>query len=209
MSNDLARAAALSTRASDDEEALLIAKLARPAALRTRFARRACGRAGAFAGLAVLLARNLNRRLSAFVRLREVDLEVEAQVRAARRAAAASAASAESKEVAEDVGEVSENVGIESGAGARRTTDARVAEAIVARALLGVAQDGVRFRRLFELVFSFLVAGVAIRMELQRQLSIRALDLGLAGVTSNAEHFVIISPRHARATLTCAGRRRR
>ena len=99
-----------------------------------------------------LFARNLDRRLGAGERLLERDLEIEAQVGAARRAAAAAAA-AEPEEVAEDVGEVREDVGVEARARPARARHAGVAESVVARALVGVGEHGVGLGRFLELLF--------------------------------------------------------
>ena len=56
---------------------------------------------------------------------------------------------------------------------------AGVAEAIVEAALLGVGENRVRLGALLEFLFGELVARIAIRVELHRQLAVRALDLGL------------------------------
>ena len=120
---------------------------------------RAGRRAGAVAGLAVFLPRNLNGGFGAARRFLEADLEVVAQVGAALRPAAPAAAAAEqiaeAEHVAEDVGEVAElgeDRRIEPGAAARRDADAGVAEAIVEAALLCVGEDRVRLGRFLELL---------------------------------------------------------
>src|SRR4029077_8824947 len=80
LGDDLAGAAALRAGARDGEEALLEAHLTLAVALRAGGRRRSrCG-AGAVAGLAVLLTRNLDRRLDAARRFLERDLEVVAQI---------------------------------------------------------------------------------------------------------------------------------
>ena len=89
----------------------------------------------------------------------------------------------------------------------RAAADAGVAEAIVARALVGVAEDRVGLGRFLELLFGLLVALVAIGMELQRQLAIRALDLLIGGGPGDLEDLVVIALAHdAFATFTSAGR---
>ena len=111
------------------------------------------------------------------------DLEVVAQVGAALRAAAPAAAAeqiAEAEHVAEDVGEVAELAKTDGSNPApppAARADAGVAEAIVEAALLGVGEDGVRFRRFLELLLGGLVARIAIRVILHRQLAVGALDL--------------------------------
>src|SRR6266852_1675235 len=65
LARHASRAAAVRARTGDGEEALLETDLAVALALRARARRRSLGRARAVARLAVLLARNLNRRLGA------------------------------------------------------------------------------------------------------------------------------------------------
>ena len=55
-----------------------------------------------------------------------------------------------------------------------------------------VAQHLVGFARLFELLFRGVIAGIAIRMILQRQLAIGALQFLVAGFPRNAQNLVII-----------------
>ena len=97
--------------------------------------------------------------------------------------------------------------GIES---LRAAADAGMTEAIVAGALVAVAEDRVGFGRFLEFLFGLLVARVAIGMVLQRQLAIRALDLLLGGRAGDLEDLVVIALAHdAFATFTSAGRSRR
>ena len=70
-------------------------------------------------------------------------------------------------------------VGSKPGAGAR-AGDAGMTEAVVQAALLRVGQDGVRLRRFLERLLRLVIAGIAIGMEFQRELAIRALDLYIA-----------------------------
>ena len=77
------------------------------------------------------------------------------------------------------------------------------------RAFVGIAQDGVRFRRFLEAFFRGVVALVAIGMVLERLLAVRALEVLFAGVPGHTQDFVIVALAHALATLTRAGRSRR
>ena len=89
----------------------------------------------------------------------------------------------------------------------RAAADAGVAEAIVARALVGVAEDRVGLGRFLELLFGLLVALIAIGMELERELAIRALDLLIGGGPGDLEDLVVVALAHdALATFTSAGR---
>src|SRR4029077_16749164 len=138
-------------------------------------------------------ARNLNRRLGAAERVHELDLEIESQIRAAGGAAAPPAAG-EPEEVAEEVGKVREDVGIESGAArAARTGDAGVSKAIVARAFFGIAEHGVRLGGFLEPLFGRAIARIAIGMVFQREFAVRALDVLLARAFRDAENLVVIA----------------
>jgi hypothetical protein len=76
-------------------------------------------------------------------------------------------------------------------------------------ALVGVGEDRVGLGGLLELLLGLLVAGIAIRVVLERQLAIRALDFLLGGGPRNAEDLVVVAFTHALATFTIEGRRRR
>jgi hypothetical protein len=190
---------------------LLVANLAGAATLRAGFTRRAWRRAGAGARLTALFPWNLDRALGAGERLVERDLEVESQVGAARRPAApAGKAAAEPEKVAENIREVRENVRIEAGsAGPAGSADAGMPEAIVARALVAVAEHRVGFGGFLEPIFRLFVAGISVRMVLQRQLSVRALDVLVVRGAADAQDFVVVPEAHALATFTCAGLRSR
>ena len=88
-----------------------------------------------------------------------------------------------------------------SGAG-----DAGVAEAIVGRPLVGVRDDRVRLGRELELLLGGRVSGIAVRMVLERQLAIGALDGSVAGIPPDAEDLVVVPLAHPLATFTIAGR---
>ncbi len=166
------------------------------------------------AGLAGFLARDLDRRLGAFRRFLERDLEVVAEVGAALRSAAPATAAeeiAEPEHAAENVREVAElaeDRRIEAGA-ARGGFHAGMTEAVVEAALLGIGQNRIGFGRLLEPIFRGLVAGVPIGMRLHRDLPVGALELALVGRSGDAEHFVVVAFAHALATFTIAGRSRR
>src|SRR5439155_4610837 len=145
--------------------------------------RRAGRRARALARHAVLLTRNLDRRFRAARRLFEGDLEVVAEIGAALRTAAAAAAeqvadAEDVAEIAEEILEPAERGGVEpAGAGGR--ADARMAEPIVQPPLFIVREDRVGLRGFLELLLGGLVARIAVRVMLHRELAIRALDFRL------------------------------
>ena len=199
----------------DREESLLKANLSLAVALRANRRRRAWRRAGTAAGLAVFLTRNLDRRFRAARRFLERDLEVVTQIGAALRTAAAPRAAeqiAEPEDVAEaaeNVAEVGEDRRIEARAGPGRRAHTLMAEAVVEAPLFTVGNHRVRLGALFELLFSQLVAGIAIRMVFQRQLAVRAFDFDLGRGAADAQHLVVVALAHAFATFTIAGRRSR
>ena len=89
---------------------------------------------------------------------------------------------------------------------------AGMAEAVVEAALLRVGEHRVGLGRLLEFVFRRFVAGIAVRMVLQRQLAVGALDLLVGGLTLDAQDLVVITLAHAGphaspfATFTIEGR---
>src|ERR1041385_2976922 len=113
---------------------------------------------------------------------------------------------AKAEEVAENIAQV---VGGE-GSAAAGALQSGVAEAIVGRTLLRVAQYAVSLAGFLEFFFRGGIVGVAVRMVALGELAIRALDFLLAGVTAHAEHFVVVALGHRHyfltATLTIAGR---
>ena len=76
------------------------------------------------------------------------------------------------------------------------TTHTLVTELVVAATFFGVTQYLIRLSSFFELVFGFLIAGVFIRMVLQRHLTIGFLDIAFARTAFNTQYFVIVSLSH-------------
>src|SRR5204863_635006 len=135
-------------------------------------ARRRARPVAAFAGLQPW---DFDRRFDALRRFFERDFQVVPQIAAALRTAAASSAKKVAEDAAEDIFEPGEGRGIEAGSRLRRHT--RVTEPIVAGAFFGVRKNGVGLGRLLEFLFGGLVALIAVRMILKRELAVRALDL--------------------------------
>ena len=109
LGDDAPLAAALAAGLRDGEEALLVADLPAPAALRAHGGGGPGRGARALARLARLLPRDLDAGLHPLGRFVERDLEVVAQIGAALRPAAPSAAAEEIAE-AEDVAQAAEDV---------------------------------------------------------------------------------------------------
>jgi hypothetical protein len=68
-----------------------------------------------------------------------------------------------------------------------------VTEAVISGPLVGIRKNRISFAALFEPFFGVGIIGIAIRVKLQRQLAIGALDLLLAGSTGNPEDLVVIA----------------
>jgi hypothetical protein len=195
ISDDATSALTGWTGAGHAEESLLVADLSATragAAADRRFAGGSTRAAALFTGL---MAADCDLRLFAEDRFFEFQSDVFAQVRTALRPGASASASAEkiaeAEEVAEDLAEVLD-VGIE----ARRSShpaDTGVAEAIIGAALVDVRQNGVGLAALFELFFRVGIIGVAVRVKLQRQLAVGALDLLLVSATGNAQDLVVVA----------------
>ncbi len=91
---------------------------------------------------------------------------------------------AETEKLTQNVAEV-ETAGIEPASGGR--LQSLVAEPVVGRALLRIAQNAIGFRGFLEFLLGFLIVGIAVGMMLESELTIRALDLLVVGVTPNAQ----------------------
>jgi hypothetical protein len=68
-----------------------------------------------------------------------------------------------------------------------------VSEAVVRGSLVRVRQDRVGLAAFLEFFFSVGVIWIAIRMKLQRQFAIGALDLLIVGFAGNPKHFVVVA----------------
>ena len=73
---------------------------------------------------------------------------------------------------------------------------ARVAEAVVPRAEVGVGQHFEGPRRFFEASRSLNVAGILVRMKLHREFAISVSDLRRRGSPFDAQHFVVVPLIH-------------
>jgi len=68
-----------------------------------------------------------------------------------------------------------------------------MAVSVVGGTLLLIAQDSVGLAALFKALLGLVIARIAIRVILQRQFAIGALDLRVARAAGNAEYFVVIA----------------
>ncbi len=195
IGNHAARALTCGASTRHAEEPLLVANLPASSAGPARDRRFAGCRAVAVAVFASGVVPNRNLGFRAEHRLFKFQRDILAQIGTALGTAASSRTStekiSEAEKVAEDFADILKNCGIEStpASAAHR----RMSEAVVGRALVGVRQNRVSLAALFEFFFRVGIVRVAIRMKLQRQLAIGALDLLLVGSAGNPEYFVIVA----------------
>src|SRR6185437_15775390 len=195
--------------AGNAEESLLISNLPASSASATGCRSFAVCAARAFAGIALLKTAVGNLLLRSEDCFLKFDGDVFAQIGAALGTCTAASATASAKDVAEpeelaeDVVEVLENAGIKA-ATSSRAPYARMPEPVIHASFFGVGQDGVSLATFLELFFRIRIIRIAVGMELQRQLAVRALDFLLARAPLDAEHLVIISFYVARQSLTLA-----
>ena len=119
-------------------------------------------------------------------------VDIFAQIGAALSAAAPASAAAKNLSQAEEVAEnIAEVGGVEARSGA--PAQSGVAEAVVDVALFDVRQYRVGFAALFEFFFRVGIVGIAVRMELQRQFAVGALDLLLGGGAGYAQNLIVVA----------------
>ena len=145
------------------------------------------------AGLARRHARQRDRLLDAERRLLEREVEVVAQILAAAGAALRPSAARLPEEVTEDAAEDVLEAGVEvEAAAAAEAVERGVTEPVVLRPAVGVGEHLIRRRRFLEPLLGFLVAGIPIRMVLERHLTIGALQLLVAAPPIDVENLVEI-----------------
>src|SRR5207248_2023598 len=99
---------------------------------------------------------------------------------------------ATAEQVAEDVPEATgERAGVEASAA---EAGERAAAAVVLLALLGIREHIVGLRDLLEALLRSLVARVAVRVVLARQLAVSLLDLLIGGALAYPEGLVVVGP---------------
>ncbi len=117
----------------------------------------------------------------------EIQLEVVPKILAALHPAAAPPPPAEQipepEEVAQNIAEIRERVGIESARGALQPLES---VAIVSRPFLRIAQHAVRLGGFFELLLGAVVVRIAVRMVLQRKLPVRPLERLIVGLAAHS-----------------------
>jgi hypothetical protein len=155
-------------------------------------------RSAAAAGIAHFLTAHAGPGGVSENRFLEFQRQIVPQIAAplGARAPAASAAKeiAKAKNIAqvpEEIAKILEDAGIE--AAGRHIADSGVAETVVQSSFFPVGQNGVGFAAFLEAFFRFRIVGIAVRVVLQRQPPVGALDFLLAGLPADAEDFVVIA----------------
>jgi hypothetical protein len=153
------------------------------------------GSAGAAAFLASFVAAHVDIRFRAEDRLFEFQGDIFSQIGAALGAAASTGTAAEkiseAEEIAEDFADILKNSGIE--ATRSPSADSSVSEAVVCGALIRIGENGVGLAAFFKFFFRVGIIWIAVRMKLQRQLAIGALDLLIVGFAGNPKNFVVVA----------------
>ena len=140
-----------------------------------------------------------DRRLLAAERVLERDLEIVAQIAAAGRARlAAPAAAHRAEHLLEDVGKPARKAAAEAeiAGTAAAVLERGMAEPVIGGALLIVLQDVVGLVDFLEFLLGRLVARIAVRVILHRQLAVGPLQLVGIGRFRHAEYFVKVLLRH-------------
>ncbi len=210
--DDPAGALAARAGALDREEALLRANPAAPVTGRALYRLGAGLGAAAAALVAGNEVRHPDRRLLAAKALLERDFEIVAQIVAAARAPLAAAAAAHelAEHLVEDIGKSTRKAEI-PGAAPAALLEGGMAEPVIGGALLIVLQNVIGLADVLEFLFGRLVARIAVRVTLHRQLAIGFFQIVGAGGFVDAENLVKILLGHDRGAFATgeggAGRR--
>ncbi len=144
---------------------------------------------------AKLLAVHVDRARRPASRLDQLDLQLQQQVGTGPRPAAPIAEEVAEQPAAEDVAEGRHDVVGRPEVVERRAVQAGMAIAVVSLPLVRIGKDLVSFGRFLESLRGLVIARIAVRMILQRHLSIGFLDLLDRGVAADPEDFVKIALR--------------
>ena len=92
-----------------------------------------------------------------------------------------------------NIAEILKDRWIEAATLPRTAAQSGVAVAVIHGALVRVGEHGVGFADFLEFIFRVRIVGIAIRMKLQRQLAIGALQFLLRDRAGHAQHFVVVA----------------
>ena len=188
VGDDGAAAFAAGAGGLDGEEALAVTDLSGAGA-----AGAGCGPAaglstGSAAGGAGLVAGDFDLLVGAVDGNVEGQSHAELKVGAALGGVGVAALPAELEELGEDIAEVGED--ILGGVSLSAVAEPSLSESVVTGPLFGVGEDAVSLRCEFELLLGSLVAGIAVRVELERLRAVGLLDLVRRGILGHAEDIV-------------------
>ena len=97
----------------------------------------------------------------------------------------------ETEKVSENLADILKDRRIESTR--PRPAHGSMSKAVVRSPLVRVRQNRVGFAAFFEFLFCVRIIRIAIRMKLQRQFAIGALDLLIIGFAGNPKNFVVVA----------------
>src|ERR1700687_4890700 len=209
VGDDHPLAAALPAGGRDRKKSLLSADLAGAAAVGALpRAAGAAARASAVARLALSEALKLDDLFDSGGGFLEFNFQIVAKIVAApgaRTRTSPSGAEKIAKNVGEDFLETLAEVEATESAGALRSLERGMAEAIVLGAALAFGEDLVGLVEFLESLLGFFVAGVAIGMKLNREAPVRLLQFIFTGAAIDAENFIVIAlvGRRHRAKILC------
>ena len=192
-----ARALARRASTSDAEETLLIPDLSAAVAGTAGGWTFSGGGARTLTILAGLVATDGDFLFHAEESFLKFESQVFAQISPALHSAAAASAAAEhiaeSEEFAEDVAEVLEHTGIESGALRSCAAESGMAIAVIDGPFFRVGENGVSFADFFEPLLRVRIIGIAVGVVLECKLAVRALEFDLGHRAGNAQNLVVVS----------------
>jgi hypothetical protein len=122
---------------------------------------------------------------------RDVFTQIGTPLRTAAPARTAAKKISETEKVPEDFADILKDRGVEPARSS--AADGGMPEAVVCGSLVCVRQDRISLAAFLEFLFSVGIVRIAIRMKLQRQLAIGALDFLLVSFAGDPEYFVVVA----------------
>ena len=144
------------------------------------------------------MASNGNARLGPEECFLELERQIFAKIGAALHARATAATTAtpehvaESKELSEDIAEILECCGIEARP-PPTAAQSSMSVAIVGGSLVRIGEHGVSLAHFLEFFFRIRIIGIAVRMVLQGELAISALQFYFGNCASHTQYFIKVA----------------
>jgi hypothetical protein len=199
IGNYAARALACRTGASNAKESLLVSHLPTTIARPTGGWSLAGSGSGSVAFLTSLMTPNGDPRLGPEECFLELERQIFAKIGAALHAGATAATTAtpehvaETEEFSKDIAEILENCGIETGARTTTAAQSSMSVAIVSGSLVRIGENGVSLAHFLEFFFRIRIIGIAVRMVLQGELAISALQFYFGNCASHTQYFIKVA----------------